>query len=160
MALVPVIVVAWAGLSLVLLLFSELPVATLLPLAVLAAGFEAVHALHVGVERIGRYLQVFYEETSGYGTVSPPRWETTATEAGPRLPGGGVDPLFSLLFSVAVIVNLATSFVPGPTSVEVSVLGGVHLVLLIRIVRARMAAARQRAKDLAHYRAVRDAGRA
>ena len=37
------------------------PIATLLPLLVLASMFEAVFALHVGVERIGRYLQVFHE---------------------------------------------------------------------------------------------------
>ena len=60
MVLFPVTVIGWAALSLVLLLFSGVPAATLIPLFVLVAGFEAIHALHVGVERIGRYLQVFY----------------------------------------------------------------------------------------------------
>ena len=38
------------------------PLATLVPLLVLAAAFECVFALHVGIERVGRYLQVFYED--------------------------------------------------------------------------------------------------
>jgi len=59
--LLVVTVLGWSALTVVLLLFSTLPVASVYPLAVLAAGFEAIHALHVGVERIGRYLQVYYE---------------------------------------------------------------------------------------------------
>ena len=43
-------------------------------LAILVGGFEAIHALHVGAERIGRYLQVYYEDTP-----DGPRWETTAS---------------------------------------------------------------------------------
>jgi len=50
-------------------------------------GFEAIHALHVGAERIGRYLQVYYEDAP-----DAPRWETTAMAVGPALPGGGIDP--------------------------------------------------------------------
>lgn len=34
---------------------------TLIPLLVLVTAFESVFALHVNVERIGRYLQVFHE---------------------------------------------------------------------------------------------------
>src|SRR5688572_18389217 len=83
--LLPVTVIAWAALSLALMLFTELPAAALFPLAVLVAGFEAIHALHVGAERIGRYLQVFYE-----GELEGPRWETTAMAVGPALPGGGI----------------------------------------------------------------------
>jgi len=52
--LVPLTLFVWAAVMLVLVLFSELPIAALIPLVVLAAGFEAIHALHVGVERIGR----------------------------------------------------------------------------------------------------------
>ena len=33
----------------------------LVPLLVLAAGFEAIAALHLNVERVGRYIQVFFE---------------------------------------------------------------------------------------------------
>src|SRR5690242_4151885 len=101
MVLFPVTMIAWAALALIVLTFAEAPVASLLPLAVLLGGFEAIHALHVGVERIGRYLQVYYED-SGVG----PRWETTAMAVGPALPGGGVDPLFTFVFASATFINI------------------------------------------------------
>ena len=154
MVLVPLTFIAWAALGTLLLLFSQLPAATLLPLAVLAAGFEAIHALHIGVERIGRYLQVFYEETLNEEPSARARWETTAMAGSPALPGGGVDPLFAVLFSVAVAFNLCLAVVPGPTKVEAGVIGAVHLAVLLRIVRARVAAASQRPKDLEHYRSL------
>ena len=53
-----------------------LPVATILPLLFLATAFEIVFALHTGVERIGRYIQVFFEDGSG--------WEHTAMTFGRR----------------------------------------------------------------------------
>ena len=52
---------------------------TLVPLLILVAGFEAIFALHVNVERIGRYLQVFHEDDDG--------WEQVAMQFG-RFPGG------------------------------------------------------------------------
>ena len=52
----------WAALTVAAIALIPLPVIALLPLVVLAAGFEGVYSLHVGVERIGRYVQVFYEE--------------------------------------------------------------------------------------------------
>src|SRR5688572_5797734 len=98
MVILPITCLGWAALTLVLLLFGSLPVAALIPLAVLAGGFEAIHALHVGTERIGRYLQVHYEaEPAG------PRWGTTALAVGPALPGGGIDPLFSMVFACTVL---------------------------------------------------------
>jgi hypothetical protein len=148
--LLPVILIGWAGLSLVILLFSQLPVASLLPLAVLVGGFEAVHALHVGVERIGRYLQVYYE--AGHDT---PRWETTAMAVGPSLPGGGIDPLFSVVFASVALVNLMIALLPRPIPVELTLIGLLHVAFLARVVRARGAAARQRAVELESYRALR-----
>src|SRR5678816_1455549 len=47
--------VAWAGLTLATAALASTPVSTLLPLLVLSALFEAIYALHVGVERVGRY---------------------------------------------------------------------------------------------------------
>jgi hypothetical protein len=154
MALVPMTMVSWSATTLVLMLFSQLPVGALLSLAVLAAGFEAVHALHVGVERIGRYLQVFYEERGSTDEVLP-RWETTAMAVGPTLPGGGVDPLFSILFLSAVTLNLMPMVLPGVAVVEAVVIGALHLALAVRIVRARAAAGRQRAVELERYRRLR-----
>src|SRR2546430_17277057 len=66
-------IVAWAAATLATAALSAPPVATLLPLVVLAAAFEAVFALHVGVERIGRYLQVFFEAEG-----ESRRWEHAA----------------------------------------------------------------------------------
>jgi hypothetical protein len=150
MVLLPVTLVSWSGLTLVLLLFSELPVASLLTLGVLVGGFEAIHALHVGVERIGRYLQVFYE--TGPDT---PRWETTAMAVGPSLPGGGIDPLFSVVFVCAAVLNVMPALLPRPTTLELSVVVVLHAAFLFRVIRARGAAARQRAVELESFKAVR-----
>lgn len=156
--LIPATFFTWAAVALVLMLFSELPIAALLSLAVLAAGFEAIHALHVGVERIGRYIQVYYEETSGADEPpgSAPRWETTAMQAGPALPGGGVDPLFSVLFLSATVLNVIPVLLPQPQAIEIGVIAALHAVFGIRVIRARIAAAKQRAADLEIYRKIRD----
>jgi hypothetical protein len=139
----------WATLAMVLVLYGELPVAALFPLGVLVGGFEAIHALHVGVERIGRYLQVQYE-----ADPAGPRWETTVMAIGPGLPGGGIDPLFSVVFVGATIINLIPALLPRPTSLEMGVIGTLHAAFLFRVVRARGAAARQRAVELESFKAV------
>jgi hypothetical protein len=143
MVLVPVTLIGWAALASVVLLFGDLPVAAVPPLVILVAGFEAINALHVGVERIGRYLQVFYESPAG-----EPGWETTAMAVGPRLPGGGVDPLFSLVFAGAALVNMTTALVPEPTPMETLVIGALHTGFLLRIARARQVATSQRTREL------------
>jgi hypothetical protein len=142
----------WSAVALALVLFSELPVAGLLSLAVLIGGFECIHALHVGVERIGRYIQVFYEETSA--DEVRPQWETTAMKVGPALPGGGVDPLFMVLFLCATVVNLIPVFLPQPEQVEVVVISTIHLAFAARLIVARHAAAKQRAVELERYRSL------
>jgi hypothetical protein len=151
MVLFPVTMIAWASLALIVLTFAEAPVASLLPLAVLAGGFEAIHALHAGVERIGRYLQVYYENLE-----TGPQWETIAMKVGPALPGGGIDPLFTLVFASATFVNVvpALALQPRPTAIELGVIGVLHVALVIRIVRARGAAARQRAVELESFRQI------
>ena len=150
MVLVPVVIISWACLAIVVVLFGDLPVAALPPLAILVAGFEAINALHVGVERIGRYLQVFYE-----GTPGAPAWETTAMAAAPRIRSGGVDPLFTVVFAAAAIMNMATALVPEPTPVETLVIGGLHAAFLLRVARARQQAGSQRARDLQAFQEVR-----
>ena len=53
-------------------------------LLLLVATFEAVRTLHLGVERIGRYLQVFHEpEPPAPGDA---RWEHVAMALGPGSP--------------------------------------------------------------------------
>jgi hypothetical protein len=150
MALLPATALGWSATTLAVLLLAELPVAALLPLGILVAGFEAIHALHVGVERIGRYIQAYYE--TGH---DGPQWESTAMRMGPALPGGGIDPLFSVLFVSATLINLIPALLPQPTVLELAVVGALHGAFMIRVVRARGAAARQRAVELDNYRALR-----
>jgi hypothetical protein len=159
MVLVPLTLLGWAAASLVLVLLSPIPLPAVLPLSVLAAGFEAVYALHIGVERIGRYLQVFYEEAgTNDSVIESPEWETTAMAGAPTVAGGGIDPLFSVLFGLATLANLTTAVLPDATSVELTVVGALHLALMVRIIRARVAARGQRARDLAHYRNLKAQG--
>ena len=72
MVLLPITLLGWSALVLTIFIVGGFPVASLVSLAALVGGFEAIHALHVGVERVGRYLQVYYESESG-----SPRWEST-----------------------------------------------------------------------------------
>jgi hypothetical protein len=150
MVLLPITMLGWAGMVTLLLLFSELPVAALFPLGILVGGFEAIHALHVGVERVGRYLQVFHE-----GAPGGPGWESAAMAVGPALPGGGIDPLFTAVFAGATTLNMLPALIPGPTGVELGVVGFFHVAFVLRIVRARGAAARQRAVELESFRALK-----
>jgi hypothetical protein len=146
MVLVPVSVFGWAFVAI-----GSPPAAipSLLALAVLVAGFEAVHALHVGVERIGRYVQVFYEENGG-----GPSWEQTAMRIGPGLPGGGVDPLFTAVFAGAAILN-ALRVVWSPLTNWHLLAIALHALFIVRLVRAKRAAAGQRAVDLETFTAIR-----
>lgn len=149
--LLPVTLVGWSLLAGVLVLFNDLPVGALLSLAVLIGGFEAIHALHVGVERIGRYIQVFYE-----GPADGPQWETTAMAVGPSLPGGGVDPLFTVVFGGATVANLIPALLPQTADpLDLLVIGIFHAAFILRLVRARGAAARQRAVELETFRALK-----
>src|SRR4029453_8265216 len=78
MILVPVTFVAWAATAIATAAVITVAISTLVPLMVLAGGFEAIFALHVNVERIGRYLQVFHEpDDTG--------WETVASRFGQRV---------------------------------------------------------------------------
>jgi hypothetical protein len=149
MVMMPVTCAVWATLAVVLFVFGQLATTSLLPLAVLVGGFEAIHALHVGAERIGRYLQVQYE-----AGADGPQWETAAMTVGPALPGGGVDPLFSVVFIGAAALNLLFTLEPPPPWPELAVVGACHAAFVFRVVRARIAAARQRAVELESFRAL------
>jgi hypothetical protein len=151
MVLLPVTVIGWTSITAALLQGLTVPgLLPLVPLSVLIAGFEAIHALNVGVERIGRYLQVYYE-----GRSDGPMWETTAMSVGPGLPGGGIDPLFTVVFIAVSALNLALAAPELRTMTAIVTLVPVHAIFWIRVIRARGAAARQRAVDLETYRAVK-----
>ena len=121
--------------------------AWLFPLVVLASAHELNFFIHTGVERIGRYVQVFYEESSGISG-----WETTAMSYGAKFPSG-LDPLFTIIFSSALSVNVLGALTAEPTDLwPVSLLA--HLAFAYRIVSARKLAASQRALDLERFRAM------
>jgi hypothetical protein len=134
---------AWAVVT-VATTVASLPLLSVLPLLLLAATFEVVFAFHVGVERIGRYLQIFHED----------RWEQTAMAFGPPLARTGSDPLFALLFAIAAVCNFIPVLLAEPVPVELGVLGAVHLLFGMRLLVARRAAGGQRAADLARFRSI------
>ena len=74
---------------------------------------------------------------------------------GPALPGGGIDPLFSAVFVGATVVNVLPALLLQPTTIELSAVGALHAGFVFRILRARWAAARQRAVELESFKALR-----
>jgi hypothetical protein len=159
-------IVAWGALATTTAAVSSAPLLTLVPLVVLAAVFEAVFALHIGVERVGRYIQVFYETQASEqrsATPSAPEtpgsgWEHVAMSFGRPAGAAGVDPLFTAVFLLADALNMVPALIPGPTQAELIFVGGAHVLLVLRLVAARAVAARQRSIDLARFRELRERG--
>jgi hypothetical protein len=135
----------WAALVVATTALTALPAAALLTLFFLAATFEAVFTLHVGVERVGRYLQVFHEAPGDRAS-----WEAVAMAAGSAR-GAAADPLFIVCFAIATMLNFTPVLLAAPVAVEVLVIGAAHLVFLTRMLAARRAARGQRAADLARF---------
>jgi hypothetical protein len=139
-----------------------LPFQALLPLAVLAGAYEVVLASHVGVERIGRYIQVHFEAQAG----RPPDWERAAMTLSRRMgAGSGIDPLCTRLFVLAAMVNFAPALLAfslraaDPDPVLVTGLAGAllfHLAFLARLAQGGRFAAGQRSRDLEMFRQERD----
>ena len=146
MVLLPVTFAIWAAVAVATTAVIQLPMAALLPLLVLAAGFEAIYALHINVERIGRYLQVFHEPDGG--------WEHVAMEFGRRFPGRGPDALFSALFLTATAMNYLPMALGG-TMAELAAGGLLHLLLAFHIGTARSRASHQRRADLERFQAIK-----
>lgn len=156
----------WAIVTGVVAAFISLPLASLLPLILLMSGFEAVHQLHIGIERIGRYLYVRYESGGGTraangpggaapharGSVSQPMWESAigAFGAGHRPSTRPADALFALPFTAAIIVNFLAALL-GATLAEVAGIGAIHALAALRVWTARRAAAHQRAEDQTRF---------
>jgi hypothetical protein len=147
MALVPIIFLGWAATAVAVTSLITVSLSTLVPLLVLAAGFEAIFALHLNVERIGRYLQVYHEPDGG--------WEHVAMTFGQRYKGGGPDPLFVQLFVFATSVNFLPVTLVAVDVAEVVVLALAHLVFVYRIRTARAISSRQRTADLERFAAIR-----
>jgi hypothetical protein len=144
--------VAWAAGALTTIALAMPPIITLIPLLVLATTFEITFALHTGVERIGRYIQVFFEDK-----VDGAAWEHRIMEFGRsgtrRL---SADPLFVRGFLLGTLLNLLTAVVSGPVVIEWAVLGIAHALLAARILVARREASGQRAADLARFRELKN----
>lgn len=151
-----VTLVSWAVVAGLIAAFISLPLASLLSLILLIAGFEAVHQLHVGVERAGRYLYARYEsgiggtglDGTGAGTGGRLMWEgaISAFGAGHRPSTRPADALFTLPFIFAIVINFLVSTL-GSRPEELIGIGVVHLLVIVRILFAKRAAARQRAED-------------
>lgn len=159
-----VTIVAWAFVAAVIAAVLSLPLASLLSLIVLMAGFEAVHALHISVERIGRYLYARYESVGGE-VHSQPRtdpsihvrhmWEGTIAQfgAGHRSSTRPADSLFSLIFVAAVLVNFLAAAL-GASTAELIGVGALHALVIVRILASKRAARGQRAEDGQRFHAI------
>lgn len=146
MVLVPVVFIGWAAIAVATAAVITVALSTIVPLLVLAAGFEAVFALHMNVERIGRYLQVFHEREGG--------WEQVAMAFGTRFPPTGPDPLFAQLFVFGVSVNFLPAALGGEV-LEVAIIAAIHLVVVYRIRMAKGVAVKGRAEDLQRFEQLR-----
>jgi hypothetical protein len=142
MVLLPLVFIGWALAAIATAAVITVAISTVVPLLVLAAGFEAIFALHVNVERLGRYLQVFHEDGRG--------WEHVAMRFGERFPGAGPDPLSTRLFVLTVSVNFLPAALGG-APIEVAIIAALHLAFIYRIRTAQSFAARRRAEDLERF---------
>lgn len=149
LVLAPVVFLGWAAIAVATAAVITVALSTLVPLLVLAAGFEALFALHVGVERIGRYLQVFHEP-QGRG------WEHAAGTFGTQPSASRPDPLLVRLFIFAASVNFLPAALGGAPT-EALVVALLHLVFIYRVRAAQRAARAQRAEDLRTFTALREA---
>jgi hypothetical protein len=141
---------AWAGLLLATAALTALPVASLLPLLILAVAFEIAFALHSGVERVGRYVQVFFEDAE-------PGWETRIMAFAQQFPTtSGSDPLFCAYFWTATGFNFVPVTLTGPVLVEWLVVGAAHALFALRVAGARRQSARQRSKELEHFQQLKN----
>jgi hypothetical protein len=147
MLVLPIIFVGWAATAVATAAVITVAVSTLVPLLVLVAGFEAIFALHVNVERIGRYLQVFHEHDRG--------WERVAMSFAERFPRTGPDTLFGRLFVLATSVNFLPAALGWESIAELVLLAIPHLLFINRIRLARIFAASQRTQDLERFLTLR-----
>jgi hypothetical protein len=143
----------WAALLTAVLVWLPYPVAAAIPLLVLLVTFEVIKPLHFGAERIGRYIQVFYEEAGEPGRAlgDTPSWERVAMSFG-TVPGVGGHPLFVPVFFIAIAVNYLAVVLPGPVAIEMSVMAVPHLAFIAWLVAADRAMRNQRAIELARMR--------
>jgi hypothetical protein len=148
---------AWAAVLITACIAMVTPSLTLISLVVLCAGFEVNLAIHVGVERVGRYLQVKYESEG----PNAAQWERTSMAL--RVPSGGIDPLFSWIFVSALVLNWlmgvwlsedAVSQEFWGFSAEGLVLVGLHTAIAARWTLASRFARSQRVRELQAFQEI------
>jgi hypothetical protein len=157
-------IAAWAALTLATAALASAPIAVLLPLVVLAGIFEAVFALHVGVERIGRYLHVFHEGQTGQagqagqaggaggaGGAGAAGWEHLAAAFGKPVGAATSNPLFCVIFFLAALANALPALMLNPLREELIFVAGAHALFVLRLLAARHTARNQRAIDQARF---------
>lgn len=148
--------IAWATLLVIVLVWLPYPLAAVIPLLLLLATFESIRPLHFGSERLGRYLQVFYEEAGATPPLAKtPSWERVAMVFGPGVPGAGGHPLFIPVFGLATLVNYIAVILPGPVAVELGAMAVPHAAFLAWLVIQHRAVRRQRAVEVERFRALR-----
>lgn len=156
-ALRPILLVGgigiWAATLTAVLVWLPYPVASTIPLVLIAATFEAIRPLHFGAERIGRYLQVFHEEAGNPGRPlsETPSWERVAMTFG-TVPGVGGHPLFVPIFFLATIVNYLAVMIPGPVPMEMASMAIPHAAMIAWLIAAHRAMKGQRAIELDRLR--------
>jgi len=157
---------AWAMLLVAVLVWLPNPLAATLPLIVLVGTFEVVRTLHLGVERIGRYVQAFFEEPAhetllphAVPPLSPPAWETSAMIFGPSVPGAGGHPLFLPIIVIATLLNYLAVVFPGPVIVELWTLAIPHVAFVVWMIYCDRAMRKQRASELARFRELKSGSR-
>lgn len=156
-ALRPILVLAgfgiWAIVLTAVLVLLPYPVASAIPLLLMVATFEVIRPLHFGAERIGRYLQVFYEEDGepGRSLRDAPAWERVAMSFG-AVPGVGGHPLFVPIFLLATAINYLAVLLPRPVAIEIGVMAVPHLAFIAWLLAADRAMRNQRTIELARLR--------
>jgi hypothetical protein len=144
--LVPAALTIWAALAIGTAAVITVALSTLIPLLALVGAFEGVVALHVNVERIGRYLQVFHERSQS-------GWEHVAMEFGRRFPGASSDPLFGRVFIFATSVNFFPAALGGEPW-EAALVALCHFAFIYRVRKAQSLAASIRTDDLRRFQSM------
>jgi hypothetical protein len=144
-------VAAWALTLVAVLAWLPNPIAGSIPLVLLVAAFEVNRMLQLGVERIGRYLQVFYEDQAD-AAAALPAWERTAMQLGAAVPGAGGHPLLLPVFLLATVINYLSVVLPEPIAVELAVMTVPHVSFAIWMLYADRGMRKQRTAELQRFR--------
>jgi len=132
---------AWAMSTIATVVLIVPPAVVLVPLLALAATFEAVLALHVGVERVGRYLLVFFDDD----------WERAAGAFGRPAGAISTDALFTAYFLLAALLTLLPLAGSALTIQELGGVGVAEAAFFARVLTARVACGRQRKVDAERF---------